>query len=791
MLRNYIKIAFRNIIRHKGYSFINIAGLAVGMAACILILLWVRHELSYDRFHENAESIYRVVENQYYSGNQLFPVAVTPAPLAQALKEEFPEIVSSTRLLYTTVSVAYGERVFNEGTLIFADPSFLEMFTVPFLRGNPDTALAEPDSVVLSKTMAEKYFGDEDAIGKVLAIRGETDCTVTGVIEDMPDNSHLAFDFILPYKLRDRFLSDFYRGLLSGWDSNSLYTYVKLTQGTPHKAVSRKIKDVIKAHESGATSDIYLQPLTRIHLYSGSRFAADIAGHGDILYVRLFVIIALFVVLIACINFMNLTTARSGNRSKEVGMRKVVGAKRAQIIGQFMGESVLLSFIALMVSMILVELAMPAFNALCGKQLALSFSRDVFVLIGLAGIAMAAGIISGSYPALLLSSFEIVSAVKGTSASGRRSAIPRKALVVIQFAVSIIIIIGTAIVYNQLDYIQNKKLGLDKESIIYTPLSENLRQKYETVKGELLRNRRITSVSATGQLPTSIMNSTSSVDWKGKIPEDEILFHYVSVDADYAHLFKMEMAEGRFFSKQPIGTPYVVINEQAVEAMGIESPVGKAMTLMGGNATIIGVVKDFHFKSVRAKIEPLVLSYTPNIFNYMLVRIQPDDIPDTIAYLKGVHGTLNPGEPFEFHFLDDAYDKLYRAEQRMGNIFGYFSFLAIFISCLGLFGMASFMAEKKTKEIGIRKAVGASVSSIVVLFIKEFSGLVIIANIIAWPLAYCAMDRWLQNYAYRISIGWEIFIISGISAFTIAMLSVSYQAVRAATASPVDALMHE
>lgn len=783
MLKNYIKIAFRNITRHKIYSFINIVGLAVGMAACILIFLWVQDELSYDRFHENADNIYRVVENQYYSGQEPFPVAVTPAPLAEYLKNEYPEIVNAIRLHRASRVLTYEQKMFRERNIIATDPAILEMFTFPLLKGNPETALSEPQSIILTEAMAKKYFGSADPMGKIL--KGETtDFTVTGVMETVPANSHLEIDFLIQFQTDKA----------DEWGSNSYYTYIQLQDGTPYEPVSEKIAGVIKANAEGSVTEIYLQPLTDIHLHSAGKFTADIPGHGDILYVKIFSVIAVFVLLIACINFMNLATAKSRKRAKEIGIRKAAGASRWEIIKQFLGESMLYAVIALILAMILVELLLPTFNNLAQKELFLNFSVNSKMGWGLLGIVILTGLVAGSYPALYLSGFDPTKVLKSSVNSGSKSALSRKILVVFQFSISIILIIGTLIIFKQLHYIRNKKLGLEKENVVYVRMDNAVRDKYDEIKQEFLKNPNVVAVSSTSQLPLYIANSTSGFSWDGKNPEETILIHFTMVDPDYAHVFNIEMAEGRFYSDEySTDTSGIVINEEAQTIMGLESPIGEAINGWDQEFEIIGVVKNFHFKPVNTTIEPLIMltSSMSRWYNYVLIRINPDDVTGTLASLENTFEKLVTGSPFEYKFLDDSYDKMYRKEQRVGKIFNYFSFLAIFISCLGLFGLASFMAEQKTKEIGIRKVLGATIGNIVLLFSKEFTKWVIVASLIACPVAYYVMSRWLQNFAYRTDITAWIFVLSALIALAIALITVSFQAIKAAMTNPADVLKYE
>jgi len=781
MFKNYLKITWRNLVRQKTNSFINITGLAIGMTCSMLILMWVQHELSFDKFNQNARDIYRVVENQFYTGGQIFPVAVTPSPLAPALKEQFPEIVKATRFNFSSLTIKKDDKVFTEG-VAFADPDIFEIFTMPFVKGNAATAFSEPHSIVLTEEAAAKYFGQEEPVGQVLRISNRDDFLVTGVIKNIPENAHLKYDLLAPFIYLQELGSS-----MEAWSTNWCYTYVLLRKNIPYAEVDKKIIDLIKKNNDDSVTEIYLQPLAKIHLYSSGKYTADIGGHGDIQYVRIFSAIALFVLLIACINFMNLATARSERRAKEVGLRKVVGAQRHQLIKQFFSEAILMSLLAFLAALLLTELLLPAFNELSGKNLALD-RLDAGLLPGFFALAVFCGIISGSYPALYLSSFKPVATLKGSKGSQSGSPLFREILVVFQFALSVIMIIGTLVVSRQMDYIRNKNLGLDKENLGYVWMAGEFRKKSEVAKQELLKNPNITGITRANQLPTYVGNSSSDWEWEGKDPSGEVLMHMLNVDEDYLKTFKMEMAEGRFFSREfPTDSLAVVVNETAVTVMGMQDPLGKRLN----DYTIIGVVKDFHFKPIRTKIEPLVMLMTPNQYYAMVMRLRPENLTATIEFVEKTYKTFNAETPFHFNFLDQDYDNLYRAEQRVGKLSGYAAIIAILVASLGLYGLASYMVEQRTKEIGIRKVLGASVPALFFLLSKNFLMLAGIANLIAWPVAYFVMSGWLQNYAYRISLNVATFFAAAVLAMVIVLVTVSYQALKATLANPVEALRYE
>ncbi len=780
MIRNYIKIAFRSLAKNLTYSSINIVGLAVGLTAFIMIFLWIRDELSYDRFNAHADRLHRVVENQYYANSEIFPVAVTPAPLGPYLKENFPEIADAVRLNQVNFLLQYEDISFNEDGLM-ADPSFINMFSVEFLKGDPKKAFSNSEGIIISETLAKKYFGEEDPIGNVFRIN-DHDFGVTGVFRNIPENSHLRFHFIFAFE----FMKKFGWNDLTNWTNNSFYTYILLRDNVNHEQLNLKIKDVIKKNaEDNTNTEIYLQPLTRIHLYSD--FTADISGHGDIQYIYIFSVVGIFVLLIACINFMNLSTARSTKRSKEVGMRKVIGAQRIQLIRQFLTESIVLSFLALIIALALIVFLIPSFNNLSGKQLDFNpFSIDILLILLL--ITVVTGTVAGSYPALFLSSFKPVKVLKGTLKTGKGALLFRKTLVITQFCISILLITGMIVIYNQLDFIQNRKLGFEKKNVLSFSIYP-LANRIEEFKNELLANENIIGVTSASNKLTYVGNSSSGFDWEGRDPDKEILLHHLTVDFDFIKTFDIDVLYGRDFSREiPSDSSAVILNEEAAKLIGLKDPVNKRW---GTDGKIIGIVKDFHFKSVHEKIEPLILFINPHWLNLVYVRISPDKTRDALAVVERTFKKFAPENPFEFTFLDDDFDKLYRAEQRTGKIFNYFAIIAIFISCLGLFGLVMFTTEQRTKEIGVRKVLGASVQNVVSLISADFIKLIIISNVVAIPVAWYMMNMWLDSFAYKISIHWVTFFIAGGSSILIAWLTMAYQSIKAAAANPVDSLRNE
>lgn len=788
MFKNHLKIALRSIGKNKIYSFINISGLAIGMACCILILLWIQDELSFDRFHRNADRLGRVVAEVGHSGQK--PWAVTEAPLSQALKDEYPEIDQATRVqLGLRFRVRYGEKRFDERHNIFVEPAFFEMFTFPFIRGNPKTALNGKRSVVITKNMAQKYFGAEDPLGKTMNFNDAIDFQVTGVLENIPKNSHLQFDFVLPFHLLEDLGQD-----IHNWGNFNFFSYVLLDKTTSFESASQKISGYLRTIQPESDTQLFIQPLGRVHLHSDYEYDALAVNNSDHKYIFIFASIAFFVLFIACINFINLTTARSRNRAKEVAMRKVVGADRKNIIRQFFGESLVFSFVAFGFALGLVFLLLPVFNDLSKKSLYLDVGGNIWIPVGLLGIAFFTGILSGSYPSLYLSSFQPGKVLKRAFTANPKSSVFRKALVVVQFSLSIFLIIGTTVVDNQIDYIRNRKLGFEKENLIYMPLVGGIRQQYETVKNEWLKNSNIIGVTASSNLPSFGRNwATDNLDWEGKNPEEKILMQGVDVDYDFFETFGMQLAEGRGFSREFAAdeTSSVILNETAINIMGLSSPIGKRFSIGDWQGTIVGVVQDYNFKSLHNKIEPLILAMVNPQLNFMFVRIKSQNIPDTLKFLKSQWERYNPQFTFEYGFVDTLLGNLYANEEKVRTLFNYFTFLAIFISCLGLFGLAFYLTEQRTKEIGVRRVLGASVPKIVTMLSKEFLKWVLIANIIAWPLAYYFMDKWLQNFAYRTGLKIGTFLLSGTLAFMIALLTVSYQTIKAASANPVDSLRYE
>ena len=798
MFKNYLKIALRNIKRNKGYSFINIAGLSVGLTCCILILLYVKYELSYDRYHENADNIYRVVMKQpgnVYMGNDWFNVG--PGGLKSTLMEEYPEVIYSTRARPEGGYIYYNNNIFEERSIFFVDPEFFKVFSFPLISGDPETAVKEPFSMLITQRIAKKYFGNEDPVGKIINVEKKYDFEVRGVLDNCPENSHFTFDILASFNS----LYTLYGGKdrIETWDSgNSGWnTYIQLRENFNPLDLESKFPAMAKKYRGeDYKGEFHLQSLTSIHLHSNINF--EIEANGDIRHIYIFSAIAFFIMLIACLNYMNLATARAASRFKEIGVRKVIGAGRRHLIRQFLGESMIFTTAALLISLILVSLLLPSFGSFINRNLENNIFSDFPILIYLVCIALFVGAISGSYPALYMSALKPVNVIKGSLSTGsvrKKSSAFRNSLVVVQFVISIVMIICTLTVFRQLNFIKNSKLGFTKDHIITGYLHDsNLRENLEPFKNDLSQYPRINDVYINGALPVTI-GSNNRAKWEGLAEGEKGPLTYMGfVNYNFLDFFNIELIEGRNFSKE-FSTDIsqaIILNEKAVEVTGWENPIGKKFRVWDWGV-VIGVIKNFHNTSLHLKVEPMALHLTrPNRSSgYFAVKISSDDIPGTLAFIENKFKEYCPGYPFNYSFLDERIDRMYRSEQRLGQIFNYFTLIAIFISCLGLFGLASFTAEQRTREIGIRKVLGASISGILMLISREFVKWVLAANVIAIPIAYIAMNRWLQNFAYRIPIGIWTFVISVAMALMIALISVSYQSIKAATANPVDSLRYE
>jgi putative ABC transport system permease protein len=791
MFKNYLKVSFRNIFRHKVHSLINIVGLAIGMAACLLLSLWLLDELSYDRFHENADRIYRVVY-EYQENGRIKRIASTPAPLGPALVNEFPGIQKVVRFGENGFLVRYQDRMFHE-SVFWADPNIFEVFTFPLLAGNPKTALKEPYSILISEEMRDKYFGNNDPLGKTLTLNEWQDYKISGIFKNIPGNSHFRFQFLGAF-------NDYAARHQDQWGIANYYTYILTSKDFSMQTYQEKLPQFIEKYKGKKSLEMYkdsypLQPLTSIHLHSQLR--NEIEPNRTMGTIYIFSAIALFILLIACLNYINLATARYVNRAKEVGMRKILGATRPQLIKQFLGESFLFAIIAMIIAAVLAQLYLPMFNALSAKKLELHYFNNLFILSGMIGIVFLVGLFSGIFPALHITMFQPLNTIKGIFAIDSKISRLRKPLVLFQFIISIVFIISSILITNQLHYLKTKTLGFDKANIINIPIYSKVAwEKYETVKNEFLKYADISAVCASNFFPTKTAGYNMSYWHEGVGQSQYPMIGCLMVDTDFLETFKLKLIEGRNFSRQfPSDTERAfILNRSAVREFGWtpEQAIGKEFSV-GGNpkGTVIGVVEDFHFESLQRKMRPVALLIDPQEFSHFSVRLNPQNVPNTLRFIKNKWQELVPGQMFEYSFLDEDFDRLYKTEMRLGKIFIIAAALAIIIACMGLFGLAAFTVEQRSKEIGIRKVLGASVPEIVFLLSKEFTRWVLLANIVAWPIAWCAMQKWLQNFAYRITILPWPFFLAGLLAFLIALLTVSYKAIRAASANPVEALRYE
>ena len=781
MFTHFLKMALRSIRRNKGYSFINIMGLAIGIASSLMLIFWAMDELSFDRFHANAKNIYRIVQER--KTDRIFKTPSTPSPLAPALAADYHEIELAIRLRHAGMTFTFGDsqdKICDENGL-FADPEIFQIFTFPLMQGNPKTALTKPQSIIITEKMVQVCFGKQDALGKTLAAKNGDLFQVTGVLKNMPENSHLKFEYVIPYDYLNRREQS-----LDRWNNSDSRTYVMLRKNVDPLELNRRLERFVQDRVPQSSSRLIFQPLTDIHLRS-------LEGGGPIVYVSIAMILALFILIVACINFVNLSTARFGKRSLEVGVRKVIGAKRSNLIGQFFGESLFLSFTSAILAMGLVFVFLPLLNRLLGKDIGLDILGIVPVFAAVASVIIFTGIVSGIYPAVYLSSFPPVKIFKGFSQPTKKVLNGRRFLVVFQFAISLALILCTLVVSRQLHFIRSKDLGLDKENLVFFQLGNNPPVELETIKNTLTQSPAISCVTATNAPLLWLGIETTGVSWEGKTSEDIMNVQIRTADFDYLRTFGMDMKEGRFFSKEMSTDPNkgFILNESATRVMGLHSPVGKWFSLGEKRGEIIGVVKDFHHHSVHEEIEPVVFLIEPDWNDYLFVRIAPGRTPEALQVLADKWKEINPNRSFRLRFFDEELDSLYRSEKDLGRFINILSVLAVFISCLGLFGLVAYATEQKTKEIGIRKVLGASRMGIQMLLSKEFLKWVLLSNMIAWPVSYFVLQKWLQNFAYRTSIGIGDFVLAGGIVFAVAMITVSGQSLRAASADPVKSLRHE
>lgn len=780
MIINYLKVTLRYIIKHKAYSFINVFGLATGIACCLLILLWVEDELSYDSFNEKSDRLYRVTRVSGESRNER-----TPAILAPTLKDEYPGISDACRYRESQTFVKIEDKFFSHLKMAYVDPSFFNLFTIKFIQGNASTGLENNSSIILTESLSKRIYGDSDPVGKVLRVGVNGDRVVTGIVKDFPYNSHIKFDCLVNFDSRDKSFENMFGE--NNWRVNAYSAYVLLNKGISAKSINNQIKDIIKKHHETSESEIFLQPVTDINLY-------PLEEEGNLKYLYIFSAIALLILIIACINFMNLSTARSSSRAKEIGMLKVIGATRTGLIKKFMGESFLLTVFSVLIACLIVVLSLPYFNDLSGKQIDLTSIGGLGLLFIVVGITIFTTILAGGYPAFYLSSLIPSAVFKKSIRSGRFAGLFRKYLVIFQFAITIMLLIGVVIVYNQLSFMVNTDLGYDKEHMLYFDAPEDYINNFENIRSELLTNPNIIN-AAIGTPPMLLDFSINDVNWDGKNENEEITFAKYHVDYNYIKTVGLRLLEGRNFSKNistDIDNAYIV-NEEAERVIG-KPILNKELTItaqmIGGSGKVIGVVNDFH-SSFHEKIVPTILDINNSWVNSVIVRISGNDMSSTIKFLEEKWRNRISDQPFEYSFFDDEIDNFYKKETQMAGLLGTFSVLAIVIACLGLFGLVTFVTEQRTKEIGIRKVLGSTIPGIILLLAKELIKWVVIANIIAWPVAYFVMGKWLEEFAYRIEMNVWVFILSGLVALSIALLTISAQTIKAAIANPVESLKYE
>jgi predicted permease len=790
MIRNFFLATIRNISRNKGFTFINVAGLAIGLAASLMITLWVQEELSYDRFHKNAGNIYRVEEDQFYSGER-YHVNVTPHPSGPVWKEKIPEITDQTRInRLQRILFRRGDNVFFESSVVAADSGLFRIFTLPFESGDPETALSAPHSIVLSEELAGKYFGDDNPVGQTITLENRFQFTVTGVMKDIPGNSIFTFKGVIPYS--------FLREIGANndiWGSNSILTFVQLEKGSDTKEVNKKLTDVVLEYLPQTTTKYVLFPFQDIHLHSQFGYGEN---RGPVIAILIFTLIAVFILLIACFNFINLATAKASSRSKEIGIRKVAGADRKSMIFQFMSESFMLVTASMIIALLLVGLLLNAFNNVSGKNFTLSDLFQLKFIISFIVVGLLSGFISGIYPALYLSSFKPVSVLKGETVSGKGNGRLRQILVVIQFSLSILIATAAIFMNQQLRFLQEKDLGFEKKDLICIPMPQDMKGKYYSFKDELVKETLISGVTASRVNPVMIGSNSGGASWPGKDPEKSVLIGVNGVDYDYLETMKMELVSGRDFSRDFPGdmardtTGNFLVNEEVVKIMNIGDPVGTSFRFMGLNGTIVGVLKNFHFKGADQPIEPMAFALGGTRFlDYILIRLTPGKTEESIKAVEKIWDEMIPEFPLHYTFIEQDYENLFRSEMRLIALLKYFTVLALIIASLGLYGLSAYSTERRSNEIGIRKVMGADSSSVIITMAREFMVLVLISIFIALPLGWLVVENLLKQFAYRIEPGIIVFAVIGAGALIIALLTISFQAFKAARINPVNALKAE
>jgi putative ABC transport system permease protein len=794
MWQNNVKIAVRNLFKNKVYSFINIGGLAIGLAAFLAISLYIQGELSYDRFHQNFNHLYRLTEIQKQADGY-HPVAVTPGPLAPSLLTEYAEIEQAVRIGQWNALLQIDTSTIESKSTLIVEHSFFKMFDFKLLHGDTATVFNNPDEIIISESIAKRFFGENwreaSILGKILMLNSELPNTIVGVVQDPPTHSNIQFEVLLPFKSIEK-----YDEWSSKWNSNSYHTYLQLRPDTDVAAFEHKIANHIAKYDANNEATLHLQPLSAVYLYSKFDFGSDWGKRGDIFSIRVFFTLGIVLLLIAIFNFINLATARAIKRAREVGIRKSVGAQRYSLIGQFLGESLLMTTLAVLLALLLTTPTLTLFNDLIDKDITIPSDQPQFWVILAAGTVLI-GLLTGGYPAFFLSAYRPSQVLKGI-VDARSGLGFRKTLVVGQFILSLTLGIGAVIIYQQLNFVQNKKLGFDQSQLLFVRLKGDTRDKSAILKEELSKIPAISAVTATTSNLVDVSNS-STVEWEGQAPNDEFLITQMNIDANFMATTGMSLASGRNFSAAIAGDTTdkfgrYMLNETAAQRMGYtnESVLGKKVKFWGFEGEIIGVLKDFHFRPLNKTIEPFIFRFRPKEFYFdLLVKLTPNDMPTTIAAIEQAYKKVDTDHPFSYGFVDQSLETQYKAEQRTGRTVLYFAILTIFISCLGLFGLVAFAAEQRTKEIGVRKVLGASVASVVGLLSKDFLKLVLIALVIASPIAYTLMQKWLADFAYRIDIQWWMFVLAGAVAMVIAFLTVAGQAVRTAMVNPVKSLRND
>jgi putative ABC transport system permease protein len=785
MFRNYLKLAFRNLSRQKAFSIINITGLAVGLASSLTILLWVQDEVSYDRFNLKADRTYRIT-----AAASSIKVAFVPVPFGPALQEAVPEVVHNTRIWREGGVLFQKDNLkFDEPNTFYAEPSFFDVFDFELLHGDKKTALNDVRSVVISEATAIKYFGTTDVLGKTITKRADEQFNITGVFKKPNGNSHIQPDILLPW-MHLATWNENVKG--NNWGNYEVFTYIVFDSPKDEAYLAGFTEKLEKMYSEHDELDVKfgMQPLTDIHLHS--QFMGDMPGHGSYQYVAALSVIAIVIVLIGCINFMNLSTARSARRAKEVGLRKVAGAARTQLVRQFLGESIVITLLSLVVALLLVAIMLPRVNELVGKQLSLNLA-DPWLLVGITVVAVVTGIVSGIYPAIVLSGFTPVKVLKKDVKSGVGGSIFRNVLVVTQFTVSIVLLVGTVVIYQQLSFMRSRDLGYDKENLLYLSIQGWDNERIPRWRAAFQARAETANVTFANALPTDLASGTGGIEWQGKDPNKQILFATMTVDDNFITVFNMKMVAGRNFTYEMRGdTSNIMINEAAASVMGFtpETAVGQPIDMWGSKGQIVGVIKDFNFKPLREAVEPMIVR--ANTWgNTVIIKAEAGKVKETISAMQDVWNSKEALYPFSYNFLDQDLENLYKSERQVSTLFTVFSVLAILISCLGLYGLSAFIAEQRTREIGIRKALGASTGGIVYLLNTRFIVPIIVSMLIAAPVSWYTMNQWLEDFAYKINFNWGLVALAGLLALAISLITVSYESIKAASINPVKSLRSE